>query len=397
MAWTYYPQYSLLATVSNLASAPLTVSGTTIAISHLDKLVNGTIDAIDSATSLTVTGLASVGCQITGTWSGTLQFDGTIDNTNWQQIRAVQFGGTLVGGTTVNGLFFIQVGGLAAVRIIATAWASGTATVYLEGTAAANAVTLANSLPVGTNAIGTVSITDVEDGAGDSVGDDANDALRVNVVAGGAGDGSILDGSDTSLKASVLSGTGAYVNPLSVRLTDDAGAYVAPGAASNITVSNLASVPLTVSGTTIDITSLPPLGAATVSISDGTQITVLETFPAYRMLTTTTAPIAGSWSVTRTYTAAATNSILLPLSASTTAHHITDIVFSNAQTHGNFTVSVSPSDASVYHLIDRVYFRDYGGVVMNLSHPLVCNTNSAILLTSRSSTDHSIFISGYTI
>lgn len=67
----------------------------------------------------------------------------------------------------------------------------------------------------------------VIDGAGDSAMDDANNALRVNVVAGGAGDGAILDGVSATIKATVLD----YVNsnPLAVRLTDTNGDYVTAG------------------------------------------------------------------------------------------------------------------------------------------------------------------------
>jgi hypothetical protein len=125
---------------------------------------------------LTTTGLGSAGIQITGTWAGTLEFDGTVDGTNWIQIRAVQFGGTLVGGTTVNGLFFAQVGGLLKIRIYATSWTSGTATIYIEGTAATNAITLANSLPVGTNSIGIL---------GANSGVDIGDVTINNAVGAG--------------------------------------------------------------------------------------------------------------------------------------------------------------------------------------------------------------------
>jgi hypothetical protein len=122
-----------------------------------DTLVNGTITAATQTVSLATAGLSSCGIQITGTWVGSLTFEGTIDATNWVQIRAVQFGGTLVGGTTVNGLFFAQIGGLQQFRVYGTTLSSGTATIYLEATAASNAITLANSLPVGTNLIGSVN------------------------------------------------------------------------------------------------------------------------------------------------------------------------------------------------------------------------------------------------
>ncbi len=72
----------------------------------------------------------------------------------------------------------------------------------------------------------TVSAT-IKDSAGDSAMDDANNALRVNVVAGGAGDGAILDGVSSAIKASVFDYTNS--NPLAVRLTDTNGDYVSAG------------------------------------------------------------------------------------------------------------------------------------------------------------------------
>ena len=53
------------------------------------------------------------------------------------------------------------------------------------------------------------------------------EAVPVNVVAGGAGDGSLLDGVTSSIKATVLDFTNS--NPLAVRLTDTNGDYAAAG------------------------------------------------------------------------------------------------------------------------------------------------------------------------
>ena len=91
-----------------------------------------------------------------------------------------------------------------------------------------------NPLPVGPigagdSVIGRVKITDGSDVA--LV--DASGNLMVNVAAGGAGDGAILDGVSSSIKATVLD----YVssNPLAVRLTDTGGDYVAAGAGTQYT------------------------------------------------------------------------------------------------------------------------------------------------------------------
>jgi len=74
----------------------------------------------------------------------------------------------------------------------------------------------------------------LRDKAGDNVMDEANDAVRVNVVAGGAGDGSILDGVSSAIKATVLDY--ASSNPVAVRLTDTGGDYVSAGAGTQYTV-----------------------------------------------------------------------------------------------------------------------------------------------------------------
>ena len=73
----------------------------------------------------------------------------------------------------------------------------------------------------------------LRDTVGDSVMDDTNNAVRVNVVAGGAGDGAILDGVSASIKATVRDY--ANSNPLAVTLTDTTGDYIAAGAGTQYT------------------------------------------------------------------------------------------------------------------------------------------------------------------
>jgi len=80
------------------------------------------------------------------------------------------------------------------------------------------------SIAAGANLIGNVKISDgVETALVDASGN-----LMVNVAAGGAGDGAILDGVTSTIKATVLDYTNA--NPLAVRLTDTDGNYVGAGA-----------------------------------------------------------------------------------------------------------------------------------------------------------------------
>ena len=62
---------------------------------------------------------------------------------------------------------------------------------------------------------------------------DSSGYLRVNVAAGGAGDGAIQDGANAAIEATVVDYTNS--NPLTVRLTDTNGDYVAAGAGTQYT------------------------------------------------------------------------------------------------------------------------------------------------------------------
>jgi len=77
-----------------------------------------------------------------------------------------------------------------------------------------------NPLPIsgGSGPGSNVVVTDIEDGAGDSVMDAVNDAVRVNVVAGGAGGGAvtIADGADEALGAKADAAAGADTGTFSV-------------------------------------------------------------------------------------------------------------------------------------------------------------------------------------
>jgi hypothetical protein len=61
----------------------------------------------------------------------------------------------------------------------------------------------------------------------------SGEIIDVNIVGGGSGNGAILDGVDSLIKATVLDYSNS--NPVAVRLTDTAGDYVAAGAGTQYT------------------------------------------------------------------------------------------------------------------------------------------------------------------
>lgn len=97
---------------------------------------NGTISA--NGTSVTLTWRefynGGVGVQVTGTFSGTLQFEITIDGSTYVAIQTTDVTNLNVATTTTGtGVFFFNVVGAMAVRVRSTAWTSGTATITLVG------------------------------------------------------------------------------------------------------------------------------------------------------------------------------------------------------------------------------------------------------------------------
>lgn len=77
-----------------------------------------------------------IGAQITGTFSGTLQFEMSIDGTNFVAVQATNVtSGAVATTATATGIFKYDVVGALVVRARSTAWTSGTATVTLVGMA----------------------------------------------------------------------------------------------------------------------------------------------------------------------------------------------------------------------------------------------------------------------
>jgi hypothetical protein len=73
------------------------------------------------------------GVQVTGTWTGTLTFEGTVDGTNYVAMAATPgVGGSTVSTTTANGLWRCNIAGLQAVQVRGSAAMTGTAVVTLN-------------------------------------------------------------------------------------------------------------------------------------------------------------------------------------------------------------------------------------------------------------------------
>jgi hypothetical protein len=133
-------------------------------IANYDVLANGTLGALNETVSLASANLGTAGVGISGTWAGTIVAEGDVGDGVWATIPLIHsLTGAALASTTGNGNWFIGVAGFLNVRIRMSLYTSGTATVYIEGTAAPAGVFLNRSIPTGGNLIGSVLLT-----AGDS-------------------------------------------------------------------------------------------------------------------------------------------------------------------------------------------------------------------------------------
>jgi len=100
-------------------------------------------------------GCGTVGLQITGTWTGQLDFQATVDGTNYLPVEASN-GTSIVNATAGNDIFILPGAAYSKVRIYGTLITVGTAVVELSASVGTNASILTGALPAGTNSIGTV-------------------------------------------------------------------------------------------------------------------------------------------------------------------------------------------------------------------------------------------------
>lgn len=122
-----------------------------------DTTTSGNITSTQSVT-LAVNGQATVGIQVTGTWTGTIAVEGSVDGVNYNSTSAAFLAnGQLVGNITSNAVYQANLSGLVSFRLRGNTVNSGTAVVTMRGNATSAMVMLDNSIPAGSATIGAVS------------------------------------------------------------------------------------------------------------------------------------------------------------------------------------------------------------------------------------------------
>jgi len=112
----------------------------------------GTLTAPSQSVTIDVGGYGSVAIQLTGTWTATVGFDGTVDGTNWVDLQVVPSASTTAVLTSAaNGLWYVNVGGLNQIRCFADAHSSGTVDVDLQANIASGKGVVAAGAAGGTS------------------------------------------------------------------------------------------------------------------------------------------------------------------------------------------------------------------------------------------------------
>lgn len=98
-----------------------------------EQTATGSLTATGSVT-LTPVGVGTAAVQVTGTWAGTLQFEGSVDGTNFFSIPAtVPTTGANVTSATANGNWLLNPAGYKQVRVRCSTFTSGTIVISIQG------------------------------------------------------------------------------------------------------------------------------------------------------------------------------------------------------------------------------------------------------------------------
>lgn len=107
------------------------------------SIVTDTLTAADDAVTLSMLGMSGCAFQVKSTYSGTITFEGTVDDGLWATMLVLALGATASATTTTStGIFLASCAGLSQVRARMSSFSSGYATVTIR------AVPNAPSLPV---------------------------------------------------------------------------------------------------------------------------------------------------------------------------------------------------------------------------------------------------------
>lgn len=217
-----------------------------------------TIDANGDSVAITagsVGAFGSVKVQTLDSYSGTWAVQCAADGSNYDatyvlKMNAANSSTAVTSVTDTVGIWDVQnPGACLAIKVIATAGFAASDTVVVI-----SATNLAGGGGGGGGGASS-TITDVQDGAGDSVGDDANDSLKVTIVSGaGSGGTALADDGDFTAATTNMTPAGGFYQSTPTACTD--GDACAVGITANREVKVIAAANTGVDIGDVDVTSI---------------------------------------------------------------------------------------------------------------------------------------------
>lgn len=249
-----------------------------------DLTASGSLASATSVTLPTLNDASSVSAQITGTWVGTIIFEGSVDGTNFFAISGNPFTstGVLISTTTVNGQWQFDVSALQLFRARCSTWTSGTIVVTLRASGTPASVALDSSIPPGSNIIGKIGIDQTTVGTTNAIS--LSQIGATTIVTGGLAGSQGVGGITAALAASTgnpvsVGGTCLLAAPTKAtngqrvsNAMDSYGRTITTTAADRtLTGTNLTAAG-TLTATIVEATVLPAVAATFLDIT-GIQIT----------------------------------------------------------------------------------------------------------------------------
>ena len=144
----------LVKDANSQANTSQTAENTSVIIDKMsNRTASGTVAANNQSVEIAIGDKSAAAIDISGTFSGTLTFQATINGTTWFTIGVLPVGaGTtsvIANSTTSTGTWEMAAGSYQKVRVIATSWTSGTATIALTATNGIRVVRLSNGVSIG--------------------------------------------------------------------------------------------------------------------------------------------------------------------------------------------------------------------------------------------------------
>ncbi len=147
----------------NGIGSPLDTAGTSLYTIKPDASATGTLGALNAIVNLPINDVSSAYALISGTWVGTIQFQGSVNGTNFVPLEAVQGGPTnaysTAGFTTNGGVRIALPAGFTSIQAVMTAYTSGTATVIINASAAPANVEVVQFNASNLNILGNAAVT----------------------------------------------------------------------------------------------------------------------------------------------------------------------------------------------------------------------------------------------